>query len=58
MFDFLKISSASVGLAPQTFLVNSECIYFRTNMLIQIFSERELRQFSFLVDFFLKIVDI
>ena len=33
---FLKISSASWGLAPQTPLENSKCIYFRTNMLIYI----------------------
>ena len=36
LFDFLKISSASGRLAPQTPLVNSECIYFCTNMLIKI----------------------
>ena len=34
--NFLKISSASAGLAPQTPLVDSKCIYFRTTMLIYI----------------------
>ena len=45
LFYFLKIPSASGwGLAPQTPphtpLVNSKCIYFRTNMLMKI----ELRE--------------
>ena len=33
LFDFLKISSASGGLALQTPLLNSKCIYFHINML-------------------------
>ena len=37
LFDFLKISSASGGLATQTPLLNPVIIPFRTNMLIEIY---------------------
>ena len=37
LFNFLKISSVSGGLTPQTPLPNAVFIPFRTNMLIEIY---------------------
>ena len=51
LFDFLEKSSASGGLAPDP-LVNSKCVYFRTNMLIKIHLREEIWQLNFLVYFY------
>ena len=49
LFDFLKISSASGGIAPQTPLVNSKCIYFHITCTSRLTPGKKMWQLTLLL---------